>query len=262
MSLEEVRRIIEDNRELRPYPRQILRDVLRAGEHRLQDVLTPRTDVQFLRADTSIVDVEQTVRESSYSRFPVVGRSADDVLGVVHVRDLLAVPHQERAGRRVSDVTRPITAYPPTKPVLAALAEMREAQQHLAIVVDEHGGTDGIVTIEDLIEELVGEIYDEYDSTRNPEDVTVRSEAGLSVSGGLNVDELADMLHVEIESGPFETVGGLVMARLGRVAEVGDRVEEAGLELTVQQVDGYRVVLVGVRRTPGAAVTAEDGSPA
>lgn len=252
MSLEEVRRIIEDNRELRPYPRQILRDVLRAGEHRLQDVLTPRTDVQFLHADSAILDVEQTVRESSYSRFPVVGRSADDVLGVVHVRDLLAVPHDERAGRRVSDVTRPVTAYPPTKPVLAALAEMREAQQHLAIVVDEHGGTDGIVTIEDLVEELVGEIYDEYDISRNPEDVTTRSASGLSVSGGLNVDELADMLEVTIDHGSFETVGGLVMSRLGRVAEVGDRVEAAGLELKVQEVDGYRVVLVGVRRKAAA----------
>ena len=248
MSLEEVRRIIEDNRELRPYPRQILRDVLRAREHRLQDVLTPRTDVQFLRADDSLDAVEQTVRESSFSRFPVVGRSADDVLGVVHVRDLLAVPDDERGSLRVSDVARPVTAYPPTKPVLGALAEMREAQQHLAIVIDEHGGTDGIVTIEDLIEELVGEIYDEYDVTRNPEDVTVRSGEGLSVSGGLNVDELSDMLDVSIETGPYETVGGLVMAQLGRVAEVGDRVEASGLELTVQEVDGYRVLLVDVRR--------------
>src|SRR5690606_24920282 len=144
--------------------------------------------------------------------------------------------------------------YPPTKPVLATLAEMREAQQHLAIVVDEHGGTDGIVTIEDLVEELVGEIYDEYDITRNPEDVTVRSAEGLEVSGGLNVDELAYMLKVEIETGPFETVGGLVMARLGRVAEVGDTVEVSGLVLTVEEVDGYRVVLVGVRR----AVPADD----
>ncbi|TQM96113.1 putative hemolysin [Ornithinimicrobium humiphilum] len=254
MSLEEVRRIIEDNRELRPYPRQILRDVIRAGEHRLQDVLTPRTDVQFLSADTPLLEVERTVRESSFSRFPVIGRSADDVLGVVHVRDLLAVPHEERGGLRVADVTRPVTAYPPTKPVLATLAEMREAQQHLAIVVDEHGGTDGIVTIEDLVEELVGEIYDEYDITRNPEDVTVRSAEGLEVSGGLNVDELADMLKVEIETGPFETVGGLVMARLGRVAEVGDTVEVSGLVLTVEEVDGYRVVLVGVRR----AVPADD----
>ncbi|GGK66279.1 hemolysin family protein [Ornithinimicrobium pekingense] len=258
MSLEEVRRIIEDNRELRPYPRQILRDVLRAGEHRLQDVLTPRTDVQFLPASSTLLEVEQTVRESSFSRFPVIGASADDVLGVVHVRDLLGVPHDQRAGRRVSDVTRPVTAYPPTKPVLAALAEMREEQQHLAIVVDEHGGTDGIVTIEDLVEELVGEIYDEYDTGRNPEDVTVRSGSGLSVSGGLNVDELADMLDVVIEPGAYETVGGLVMALLGRVAEVGDSVEAAGLVLTVEEVDSYRVVRVGVRRTPGAPADGPD----
>lgn len=258
VSLEEVRRIIEDNRELRPYPRQILRDVLRAGEHRLQDVLTPRTDVDFLHADDTLEQVAEHVRSSSYSRFPVVGASADDVLGVVHVRDLLVVPAEERSTRRVGDVTRPVTAYPPTKPLLAALAEMREAQQHLAIVVDEHGGTDGIVTIEDLVEELVGEIYDEYDRTPDPEDVTVRSAEGLSVSGGLNVDELADLLDISLEPGPYETVGGLVMALLGRVAEVGDTVETSGLRLRVDGVDGYRVVLVDVRRLEPAP---EEGAP-
>ena len=251
MTIEELRRTVEDNRDLRPYSREILSDVFRASERILGDVLRPRPDVEFLTADTRVRDVVEEVRRSSHSRYPVVGRGVDDVLGFVHIRDLLTLPEEERAQRRVGDLTREIVALPVTKPVLATLALLRDEQQHLALVVDEHGGTEGIVTIEDLVEEVVGEIYDEYDTERDPEDSLVVAGGRTVVSGSLIVEELEDVLGIPLPHGPYETVAGLVLDRLGRVAEEGDTVEVEDVRLTVLALEGLRITEVEVARAPG-----------
>ncbi|OLT20150.1 hypothetical protein BJF81_05335 [Ornithinimicrobium sp. CNJ-824] len=248
MTIEELRRVVEDNRDLRPYSRQILRDVFRAGERTLGDVLRPRPDVEFLEADRTVEQVEDLVRRSSHSRFPVTGESTDDVLGFVHIRDLLTIDDDRRAGVRVGDVTRQITALPVSKPVLASLHLLQETQQHLALVVDEHGGTEGIVTVEDLVEELVGEIYDEYDTEPDPEDSLVRADGILRVSGGLIVEELEDALDVHLPRGGYETVAGLVLARLGRMAAEGDEVRAGPVLLRVTAMEGMRIREVQVRR--------------
>ncbi|SOC52582.1 hemolysin family protein [Ornithinimicrobium cerasi] len=251
MSIEELRRVVEDNRDLRPYSRQILADVFRASERTLGDVLRPRPDVQFVRAEQTVEELEDFLRTSSHSRYPVLGETVDDVLGFVHVRDLLTIDDDLRAGVRVGDLVREITALPVTNAVLPTLKLLRDGQQHLALVVDEHGGTEGIVTIEDLVEELVGEIYDEYDTDPDPEDSLVREGGTARVSGGLIVEELEDALEVRLPHGGYETVAGLVLDRLGRVAEVGDEVEVPGVRLRVVAMEGMRIREIEVTREPG-----------
>lgn len=252
MTIEELRRVVEDNRDLRPYSREILTDVFRASERTLGDVLRPRPDVQFVHAAQSVEELEGFLRSSSHSRYPVLGDTVDDVLGFVHVRDLLTVDDDRRAGVRVADLVRDITALPVTKPVLPTLKLLRDNQQHMALVVDEHGGTEGIVTIEDLIEELVGEIYDEYDTDPDPEDSLVHQGGTARVSGGLIVEELEDALELDLPSGGYETVAGLVLDRLGRMAEVDDEVEVAGVRLRVVATEGMRIREVEVtREAPG-----------
>lgn len=255
MSIEELRRVVEDNRDLRPYSREILADVFRASERTLGDVLRPRPDVDFLDAQDSVEDVEETIRTTGRSRYPVTGENLDDILGFVHIRDLLTIDDDKRAGVRVGDLVREVTALPVTKKVLPTLRLMRDTQQHLALVVDEHGGTEGIVTIEDLIEELVGEIYDEYDTDPDPEDTLVRQGGSLRVSGGLIVEELEDALELTLPHGGYETVAGLILAQLGRMAEVDDEVLVDGVRLRVTALEGVRIREVEVTREAPDAPT-------
>ncbi|WP_130012046.1 hemolysin family protein [Serinicoccus sediminis] len=258
MTIEELRRTVEDNRDLRPYSREILSDVFRASERTLGDVLRPRPDVEFLAADARVEDVIGEIRRSGHSRYPVTGQGVDDILGFVHIRDLFTLPEAQRARTRVHEVTREITALPVTKPVLATLALLRAEQQHMALVVDEHGGTEGVVTIEDLVEEVVGEIYDEYDTERDPEDSLVRAGGRTVVSGSLIVEELEDVLGVALPHGSYETVAGLVLDRLGRVAEEGDCVVVGDVRLTVVALEGLRITEVEVAREPAAG---DEGQP-
>lgn len=257
MSIEELRSVVDDNRDLRPYSREILSDVFRANERTLGDVLTPRPDVDFLHADSTVEDVERLVVDTGRSRYPVIGETTDDVLGFVHIRDLLTIDDDKRAGVLVGDLVREITAVPETKPVLATLSFMRSVQAHLALVIDEHGGTEGIVTIEDLIEEIVGEIYDEYDTDPDPEDSLVRQGGTARVSGGLIVEELEDALELTLPRGSYETIAGLMLAELGRVAEVGDVVEVDGVRLEVLTMEGVRIREVEVTREAPSSDEAE-----
>jgi putative hemolysin len=250
VSLEELRRIVEDNRDLRPYSRQILTDVFRASERSLGDVLRPRPDVDFLRADATLAEVDVFVRRTGRNRYPVLGENLDDVLGYAHIRDLLGVAAGRRTETHVRALVRDIVALPVTQGVLPALSVLREHQQHIALVVDEHGGTEGIVTIEDLVEELVGEIYDEFDTELDPEDFDVAEDGTAQVSGSLIVEELEDALQVMLPRGPYETVAGLILDQLGRVARTGDEVEVPGARLRVLQMKGLRITQVAVNRTP------------
>jgi putative hemolysin len=194
-----------------------------------------------------------------HSRYPVIGEDVDDVLGFVHVRDLLTAVHRkaESDGRTVADLVRPVTALPGTKPLLPTLMLLRRGGGHLAIVVDEYGGTDGIVTLEDLIEELVGEIEDEYDV---PEP---GAEDGRSLSAELpaqlHADEVRERLGFALPPERYETLGGFIMHRLGRIPAVGDFVDELGHRFTVTKVDGHRPVLVLVTPTPEDGAASDGG---
>src|SRR5690606_29949298 len=247
MTEQELRDLVITNQSLPADERKILGDVFDATEHTLGEVMRPRHDVVFLRADLDLDDAIREIVQQPYPRFPVIGTDFDDVLGFVHVRDLLLADLGAHAGdddggahpvgeltgepRTVRDLVRRILVLPSTNALLPSMAMMRRERIHIALVIDEHGGTDGIVTLEDLVEELVGEIDDEFD--RGARAAGRRLPTGeVSLDGGLNLEDFAEASGLELpDEGDYETVAGFVLDRLGRVAAVGDVVE----------IDGHRL---------------------
>jgi len=259
MTPEELRDLVSGHEGLDEEERRIVRDVLSAGERTLAEVMRPRGDVSFVKHDATAAEARDLVSGLSYSRYPVMGENSDDVRGFLHVRDLL----KAEDAVLVSSLMRDIEHVPATARVMPVLSEMRAARQQIVVVVDEYGGTDGIATFEDLLEELVGEISDEYDAPA--EQHHQRGE----VDAGLTIEEFAERTGVPLPDGPYETVGGYVMAVLERVPEEGDVVtvevpgafdEELGehaepgtVTLTVSQMEGMRVrcVVLAEQRARG-----------
>ncbi|WP_431933263.1 hemolysin family protein [Micromonospora sp. RP3T] len=260
ISESDLRDLVAANTLLDPDERRIIDEVLVAGARLVREVMVPRTEVVFLAAGLPVAEAQRLVRADPHTRYPVVDGTHDDVVGLVHLRDVLLRP--EPAGRvAVGALTREVKRLPGSKRVLAALTEMRREGHHLAVVVDEYGGTAGIVTCEDLVEELVGEIRDGSHGPSDP------GPAGLPavVDGRLNLADFAERTGVPLPAGPYETVGGYVMAALGRLPVVGDEVpvrddpaagpdaaDPEGWLLRVLALDGRRVsrLAVSVRRLP------------
>ncbi|MEH0970931.1 hemolysin family protein [Micromonospora sp. CPCC 205546] len=215
----ELRDLVAANTLLDPVERRIIDEVLVAGASLVREVMMPRTEVVFLSARLTIAEAERMVRAETHTRYPVVDGTHDDVVGFVHLRDVLLRPDLDPC-TTVGELTREVKRLPGSKRVLAALSEMRRERHHLAVVVDEYGGTAGIVTLEDLIEELIGEIHDEYDTDPDP----VHAGLPAVVDGRLNLADFAEHTGVRLPSGPYETVGGFVMAALGRLPVAGDEV--------------------------------------
>ncbi|SDC07991.1 putative hemolysin [Geodermatophilus telluris] len=257
ISQEELRDLVAAHESLTTDERRLIDEVFRAGDREVREVMTPRTEVEFLEASTTVSRAARQVAESGRSRYPVTGRDQDDVVGFVHVRDLLLPGHPAGRAATVGDLAREVKRLPGTAGVLTALSEMRRENHHLAVVVDEYGGTDGIVTLEDLIEEVIGEIYDEYDAEVVPEG---EEEPGgpHEVDGLLNLDDFAEVTGVRLPEGPYETVAGYVLAELGRLPDVGDAVEAEGRTLTVQELDGRRIARLSVTRAPDPEPAAAD----
>jgi putative hemolysin len=201
--------------------------------------MVPRTEVDFLDANLPVVDAVRVAVEKAHSRYPVVRGNSDEVIGFIHVRDLM---DPEYAGKNVPimDLVRPIIYLPGTKGVLPALSEMRAQRQQIAIVLDEYGGTDGIVTLEDLVETLIGDIHDEYDEQTS--EVSNQTRTGdYEIDGLISLDDLAEQIGVEIPEGPYETLSGYVMHSLGRIPDVNDVIHLDGVRLTVLSMEGKRV---------------------
>ncbi|MEZ3157425.1 hemolysin family protein [Microbacterium sp. BWR-S6Y] len=239
---EELRDIVSSHEGLPAEERRILDDVLSLRDRHVSEVMRPRTEVVTLDAAGSIADAVQRVRDLPYSRYPVAERTVDDVIGFVHVRDLY-----EDTSRPLTAVVREIRYIPSTARVLPTLTAMRAEGSHIAVVVDEYGGTDGIVTLEDLVEEVVGEIFDEYDDAA--EQPLAEGEHG-SVEGRLNLQDFEEATGVTLPRGASDTVAGFVVERLGRLARVGDTVEVDGATLQVSAVDRRRVAELLVTRHP------------
>ncbi|SNR87136.1 putative hemolysin [Geodermatophilus saharensis] len=259
ISQEELRDLVAAHESLTSDERKLIDEVFRAGDREVREVMTPRTEVEFLDASTTVSRAARQVAESGWSRYPVTGRDQDDVVGFVHVRDLLLPTHPAGRAATVGDLAREVKRLPGTAGVLTALSEMRRENQHLAIVVDEYGGTDGIVSLEDLIEEVIGEIYDEYDDEVAPEGEE-RPDGPHEVDGLLNLEDFAEATGLRLPEGPYETVAGFVLAELGRIPEVGATVEAEGRTLTVTELDGRRIARLSVSRAPDPAPAAEDTS--
>jgi magnesium and cobalt exporter, CNNM family len=259
ISQEELRDLVAAHESLSSDERRLIDEVFRAGEREVREVMTPRTEVQFLDASMTASRAAKLVAESNWSRFPVAGRDEDDVLGFVHVRDLFLPNHPAGRAATVGDLAREVKRLPGTAAVLTVLSEMRRENQHLAIVVDEYGGTDGIVTLEDLIEEVIGEIYDEYDEEVAP-DAKQSPDAPREVDGLLNLDDFTEATGLELPEGPYETAAGYVLAALGRLPEVGDSIEVEGRRVEVLELDGRRIARLRVSPPPPGDDAPEDAA--
>jgi putative hemolysin len=249
ISGEELRDLVAAHESLGRDERALIDDVFSAGDRQVREVMLPRTEVEFLDGSMTVSRAARIAGASRHSRYPVVGESSDDVVGFVHLRDLLVRPDGDRAAT-VASVAREVKRLPGTKRVLAALSEMRREGHHMAIVVDEYGGTDGIVTLEDLIEEVIGEIHDEYDAV--PGTVPSRPD---ELDGLCNLDEVRECTGLALPDGPYETLAGFVMAGLGTLPTVGAEVEVGGWTLTVTELDGRRASRVRVVPPEDAAST-------
>lgn len=214
---------------------------LRFSERTAADVMTPRIRMESVRAEEPLENIIQAARRTGFSRFPVIGQSPDDVLGVCHVKKAVAVPRERRGGLVAANVMSDIIAVPETVHLDSLLAELREANLQVAMVLDEYGGTAGMVTLEDLVEEIVGEVADEHDRTMPG--VLQAASGDWYFPGMLRPDEIGDHIAgLSIpEDGAYETVGGFIMASLGRIPDVGDAVVTERGELIVVRMDGRRV---------------------
>ncbi len=251
MSDEELRQLVSSHETLTHEERRIVEEVFEAGDRQIREVMIPRTEVDFIDASTPIFKAASFASERPHSRYPVIQGSSDDIIGFLHVRDLYS-PAVNGRSLRVGELARDTLMLPGTREVLPALADMRREGVHLAIVVDEYGGTAGIVTMEDLVEELVGDIRDEYDEH---EPNTRRNALGeVEVDGLLNLDDFEEETGLELPDGPYETVAGYITSCLGRLPAAGDDCRVDGYRLTVVAMDGRRIERVRVSFV-GAAVT-------
>ena len=244
---EELRDMVAAHESLTKDERKLIDDVFAAGERQLREVMLPRTEVAFLDAGMTLQRALRETSEQPHSRYPVAGTSQDDVIGFLHVRDLMVPADSARGaarGLRVADVAREVKMLPASKKVLPAMSEMRREGHHMAIVVDEYGGTAGIVTLEDLIEEVIGDIRDEYDVDEG--DPLQFSGGELEADGLLHLDEVRTVTGVSLPDGPYETLAGYVMATLGHVPRQGEAVEVDGHRLEVSELDGRRIARVRV----------------
>ena len=254
ISGEELRDLVAGHEELSEDERNLIDDVFEAGERELREVMLPRTEVDFLDASLPVADAVRRVVDQPHSRYPVIRGSADDVVGFVHIRDILD-PDASNRGESVSQMCRPVVAFPGSKVVLETLTEMRRDRHHLAIVQDEYGGTAGIVTMEDLVEELIGDIKDEYDVDAMPRQPKVLGQ--IVVDGLLNLEDFEDEVGVVLPDGPYETVAGFLVAALTRLPVVGDTVVEGHNEFRVVELDGRRISRVSVTSVQPATPVAE-----
>ncbi|GAA1943814.1 hemolysin family protein [Nocardioides hwasunensis] len=235
---EELRMMISGHEEIPEGERKLVDDVFEAGDRSLSEVMKPRGDVVFLRGDMTLAEAVGVIVDEPYTRYPATGESFDEILGYLHLRDVLG--RADDTSSTVADIVRELPVLPRTNRVLPSIDHLRSIGAHIALVVDEYGGTDGIVTLEDLMEELVGEIHDEYDR-----DAEIAASADPeTIEAGLTIEEFGERTGVELEDGPYETVAGFVLHRLARMAETGDRVMVADRVVEVAEVDGHRITRV------------------
>jgi putative hemolysin len=258
MTEQELRDLVTGAQALSQDERHIVGEVFDAGKRQIREVLVPRTEVVFLDAETPVSAAGAIASEVPHSRLPVFQDSYDNVIGFVHIRDLLG-PGVTNRSVPVGRISRPVKFLPISKTVLSSLSEMRKERAHLAIVVDDYGGTAGIVTLEDLVEELIGDIRDEYDTERGQ--ATTLRAGEVEVDGLLNLDEFAEQTGITLPEGPYETAAGYVLAALGDLPSPGDSVPVDGHTITVTELDGRRIARLRVApSTPPAAPAAANSA--
>jgi magnesium and cobalt exporter, CNNM family len=252
MTEQEVRELVASTQTISQDERKIVSEVFDAGKRQIREVLVPRTEVVFLDAETPVEVAASIAAGVPHSRLPVYQDTYDNVTGFVHVRDLLG-PGVAKNEVPVGRISRPVKFLPISKTVLSSLSEMRRERAHLAVVIDDYGGTAGIVTLEDLVEELIGDIRDEYDIEQ---DQATKLPAGdVEVDGLLNLSEFTEQTGIELPEGPYETAAGYVLAALGDLPSEGDSVQVAGRTITVTELDGRRIARLRVTASTPAPIS-------
>ncbi len=232
--------------------REMLRSIIELDYTTVREVMVPRLDMVAIEAGASLKEAAATIVEYGHSRIPVYVETIDDVLGIVYVRDLLAAIANPQGESDLRSLTRPAFIIPETKRVDELLEEFRQRRTQIAIVVDEYGGTEGLVTMEDVLEEIVGEIEDEFSRAREAE-ITRDEEGVVYVSAGLSTEEVQALFGVSIESDDFDTVGGFVYHNLGRIPHVGDVVKNGELRVEVVAVAGRRLRTLKISYAAGGS---------
>jgi magnesium and cobalt transporter len=236
------------------HERELLANMLDFGNTRVEDVMLPRPDIVAVEASGGIDDIVTLVREKGHSRLPIYRSSLDDVLGLIHIRDLLG---QMGSGKphKITELIRPILFVPPSMRVLDLLVKMRDSRIHMAVVADEYGGTDGLVTIEDIVEEIVGEIQDEHDEAEAP-GLVEAADGTIVADARTRVGELEELLGLalvgakgDIDEDDIDTIGGLVFTLIGRIPVKGELIaHSSGVEFEILDADPRRVNRLRVRR--------------
>jgi CBS domain containing-hemolysin-like protein len=256
---EEIGSMVEESAKqgmMREFEHRLLSGAVALGERDAASVMVPRTEMTALPVISTPEQIERVVVETGHSRLPLYGRDIDNIAGFFHAKDLLRVPAADRAVPISRKYIRQMLVVPESRKLRSLLVEMRRTRQHLALVVDEHGGTSGVVTLEDLLEELVGEIRDEYDVGELG--IEQLGEDRWVVPGSLHITDAADHLGLNLPEGEYETIAGFIMDRLGRIPKRRDVVEHEGWKLRVRQMHRRRVVQVVVEAPPPDQGSAED----
>ncbi|HUZ01271.1 MAG TPA: hemolysin family protein [Thermomicrobiaceae bacterium] len=244
----------DDDYGLQEEEQEMISGVLGLDSATVREIMVPRMDVVAVEEDVPVADVVDLIRTGGHSRIPIYRDSIDTVVGVLYAKDLLRFVREESATVKLLDLIRPAYFVPDSKHVDELLRDLQQAKVHVAVVVDEYGGTAGIVTIEDILEEIVGEIQDEYD--RESPLIERVGPDEVVVDGLISVDEIADIFQADFAEGDTGTVGGFVQRRLGRIPVPGERVRADGLFIEVQSVEHHRIRKVRIERVPDEAVAA------
>lgn len=229
--------------------RELIESIIEFGDTVAREIMVPRPDMVMVSAQTTVTEALDLAIEHGYSRVPVFGENRDDVVGIAYSKDLVRAERAGSGASPVGSIGRPVMFVPETKPVSRLMREMQATKQHMAILVDEYGGIAGIVTLEDCIEELVGDIVDEYDV--EDDEVETLPDGEWRVDGAIGIDDLSELIGRELPDEDWDTAGGFVFASLGHVPKVGEAVEFEGFRLTVEEMDGRRISLLRVSPIPG-----------
>ena len=250
-SPDELRMLVEQSEEqgaLEPKDARMLGAVLEFSEKNAREVMTPRTEIVAMPAEASLDDALEVVQEAGFSRYPVFDDTIDNIVGMVHAKDLLGVLHLKLDEWTVRDVMRTIHMVPGSREVEEVLADFKRLKEHMAIVLDEYGGTAGLVTMEDLLEEIVGEILDEYDETTDERRVPPAAPGETLLPGSRNIREANEEFELTVPEEDYTTIGGYVFGALGRLPVVGDRVAGGGATFVVREMDGRRIEMLAIER--------------
>ncbi len=229
----------------------MIKSVMKLDESTVEEIMTPRTEVVAIRKDASLQDIKELIKKEGHSRIPVYEENVDGVLGMVYAKDLLHVPEDEPFD--LMQHIREVPFVPETKPVGDLLQEFRTGKTHVALVVDEYGGTAGLVTIEDILEELVGEITDEYEPPE-PEPILQIGKQAIEVDSRVHVDEINELLEMNLpESDDYETIGGLVFSTLGKIPEPGEQLVCHNVRITILEAEDRKINRLRIEATPQQA---------